>query len=109
MINILRNAATAIQDRLATSDKREGLISISTRNEDGKIIVSVKDNGIGIPEVNVEKIFLPFFTTRPTGKGVGLGLSISHQIVTAYGGNLLYVKNGDGATFEMVLPEVGKK
>jgi C4-dicarboxylate-specific signal transduction histidine kinase len=109
LINLLRNAATAIQDRLATNDKSEGLISISTRNEDGNIIVSVKDNGIGIPEVNVEKIFLPFFTTRPTGKGVGLGLSISHQIVTAYGGNLLYMKNGNGAKFEIHLPEAASR
>jgi len=91
--------------RLATTDKSEGLIAISTRNEGQKIVVAVKDNGIGIPEVNVEKIFLPFFTTRSTGKGVGLGLSISHQIVTAYGGNLVYIKNGNGATFEIHLPE----
>jgi C4-dicarboxylate-specific signal transduction histidine kinase len=104
MINLLRNAASAIQDRLVTNDKREGNISLSTRNEGNDIIIGIRDNGIGIPEVNLEKIFLPFFTTRPTGKGVGLGLSISHQIVTAYGGNLRHVPSEDGAVFEIVIP-----
>ena len=104
MINLLRNAASAIQDRLVTNDKRGGNISLSTRNEGNEIIIGIRDNGIGIPEVNLEKIFLPFFTTRPTGKGVGLGLSISHQIVTAYGGNLRHVPSEEGAVFEIVIP-----
>lgn len=105
LINLLRNAANAITDRLMTGDKVPGHIQVTTRNEDGNIVISVTDNGIGIPAVNEEKIFLPFFTTRPTGKGVGLGLSISHQIVTAYGGNLQHVKGESGAVFEIILPE----
>ncbi|MBL0095508.1 MAG: HAMP domain-containing histidine kinase [Bacteroidetes bacterium] len=66
--------------------------------------IEVIDNGIGIPDEHVEKIFLPFFTTRPPGKGVGLGLSISHQIITAYGGQLLYEKDNEGTKFKVILP-----
>ncbi|MBL7922771.1 MAG: cyclic nucleotide-binding domain-containing protein [Bacteroidia bacterium] len=104
IINLLRNAGSAIQDRRLASGLEEGLIRIQTLNRDQQLIIHISDNGIGIPEENLEKIFLPFFTTRPTGKGVGLGLSISHQILTAYGGEIAHEASTEGAVFRIVLP-----
>ena len=70
-------------------------------------MVSVKDNGNGIPDSIKEKIFQPFFTTKPTGQGTGLGLSLSYDIVKAHGGELsVKTKEGDGSEFIIVLPVV---
>jgi signal transduction histidine kinase len=68
--------------------------------------ISVSDNGNGIPQAVLDKIFQPFFTTKPTGKGTGLGLSLSYEIVTkAHGGELKVENNeGEGATFTIILP-----
>jgi len=63
-------------------------VSVSTKKEDDKILLSVKDNGNGIPEKVLDKIFQPFFTTKPTGQGTGLGLSLSYDIVKAHGGDI---------------------
>ena len=69
------------------------------------IIISVKDNGNGIPDTIKEKIMQPFFTTKPTGEGTGLGLSLSYDIVKAHGGELkIESKEGDGSTFIVQLP-----
>jgi signal transduction histidine kinase len=69
------------------------------------IEISVRDNGDGIPEQVREKIFQPFFTTKPTGSGTGLGLSLSYDIVKAHGGNLTFDKmNGGGVKFIIQLP-----
>jgi signal transduction histidine kinase len=69
-------------------------------------MISVSDNGNGIPQSLVDKIFQPFFTTKPTGKGTGLGLSMSYEIVTKVHGGELKVENkeGEGATFTIILP-----
>jgi signal transduction histidine kinase len=65
----------------------------------------VKDNGTGIPQKVVNKIFQPFFTTKPTGQGTGLGLSLSYDIVKAHGGELkVETQEGEGTTFIMQLP-----
>jgi signal transduction histidine kinase len=65
----------------------------------------VKDNGNGIPDSIKEKIFQPFFTTKPTGQGTGLGLSLSYDIVKAHGGELkVETREGDGSEFLIVLP-----
>lgn len=103
-VNLLRNAVAAIQDKRADGAIDEGRITITTENKDGQISIVVCDNGIGVPEKNKEKIFNPFFTTRPPGKGVGLGLSISHQIITAYGGQLSYSDGEEGAIFSILIP-----
>jgi signal transduction histidine kinase len=73
---------------------------------DGSTIqISVHDNGTGIPESIKEKIFQPFFTTKPTGQGTGLGLSLSYDIIKAHGGTLKLVDNSDrGTTFHLQLP-----
>lgn len=81
-------------------------LSGSGSNAKGACLISVSDNGNGIPQVVLDKIFQPFFTTKPAGKGTGLGLSLSYEIVTkAHGGELkVENKEGEGATFTIILP-----
>jgi len=69
--------------------------------------IRVADNGSGIPQKIVEKIFQPFFTTKPTGQGTGLGLSLSYDIIKAHGGEIkVQSKEGEGSEFEIQLPVV---
>jgi len=105
MINLLRNAATAILDRKKTDESFEGLVQINTSKIEKGIAIEVSDNGIGIPEESREKVFHPFYTTRPTGQGVGLGLSISHQILAAYGGQLELLDRPEETVFRVMLPK----
>src|SRR4030095_12577602 len=73
-------------------------IAIVTKKLSDKIEISVKDNGPGIPPNIVDKIFQPFFTTKPTGEGTGLGLSLSYDIIKAHGGEIkVETKEGEGA------------
>ncbi|MFZ1857592.1 MAG: ATP-binding protein, partial [Chitinophagaceae bacterium] len=83
----------------------EPTVSVSTKKSGDKVLISVKDNGNGIPQKILDKIFQPFFTTKPTGQGTGLGLSLSYDIVKAHGGELkVETKEGEGSTFIIVLP-----
>ena len=76
-----------------------------TEKRDGKIEIRVKDNGNGIPPKVVDKIFQPFFTTKPTGQGTGLGLSLSYDIIKAHGGEIkVETKEGEGSKFIIQLP-----
>jgi signal transduction histidine kinase/ketosteroid isomerase-like protein len=78
---------------------------VSTKKDGNKILISVKDNGPGIPQKILDKIFQPFFTTKPTGQGTGLGLSLSYDIVKAHGGELkVETKEGEGSEFFISLP-----
>ncbi len=71
----------------------------------GEVVISVKDNGNGIPQKILDKIFQPFFTTKPTGQGTGLGLSLSYDIVKAHGGEFkVETKDGEGSEFIILLP-----
>lgn len=83
-------------------------VSITTKNGSEFIEIQIKDNGIGINKANIDKIFLPFFTTKPTGTGIGLGLTISHDIVVQEHGGTLTVKSEEGEFTEAVitLPKV---
>jgi signal transduction histidine kinase len=89
-------------ERLATL--YEPTVSVSTKKDGNKVLISVKDNGNGIPQNIIDKIFQPFFTTKPTGQGTGLGLSLSYDIVKAHGGELkVETKEGEGTTFNVEL------
>lgn len=101
-LNLIVNAAHAIPEGRASENE----IVVGTRvAKDGRVVVFVRDSGSGMPPEVIEKIFVPFFTTKPIGVGTGLGLSICHQIVTALGGEILVdSKVGVGTTFSVVLP-----
>ncbi|HMG93839.1 MAG TPA: HAMP domain-containing sensor histidine kinase [Chryseolinea sp.] len=82
------------------------MISVSTKRSGNNVLISIMDNGIGIPEHVVDKVFQPFFTTKPPGQGTGLGLSLSYDIVKAHGGQLnVETKEGEGSEFIIVLPQ----
>ena len=81
------------------------LVSVQTKKINDKIEITVKDNGNGIPQNIVDKIFQPFFTTKPTGQGTGLGLSLSYDIIKAHGGEIkVETKEGEGSEFIIQLP-----
>jgi two-component system NtrC family sensor kinase len=85
----------------------EPVVSVSTKQIDDNILISIKDNGVGISEKVADKIFQPFFTTKPTGEGTGLGLSLSYDIIKAHGGEIK-VETGvesEGAEFVIRLPK----
>ena len=101
ILNLITNAFYVINEKskqLTTG--YEPIISISTKKVGNKVLISVKDNGNGIPQKVLDKIFQPFFTTKPTGQGTGLGLSLSYDIVKAHGGELkVETKEGEGSEF----------
>ncbi len=83
----------------------EPIVSVSTKRVNGKIEIRVNDNGTGIPQTVLDKVFQPFFTTKPAGQGTGLGLSLSYDIVKAHGGDLkVETKEGEGSAFIIQLP-----
>ena len=85
--------------------KHDPTVWVSTKKVGDKVLISVRDNGPGIPQKILDKIFQPFFTTKPTGQGTGLGLSLSYDIVKAHGGQLkVETKEGEGSTFIIQLP-----
>ncbi len=90
----------------ASEDQYKPTVSLSTKKTKNGITISVKDNGNGIPEKVKEKIFQPFFTTKPTGQGTGLGLSMSYDIVTKGHNGKLKVESeqGKGTTFTIHYP-----
>jgi signal transduction histidine kinase len=80
-------------------------VSVQTKKLNDKVQITVTDNGNGIPQNIVDKIFQPFFTTKPTGQGTGLGLSLAYDIVKAHGGEIrVETKGGDGTEFIIRLP-----
>jgi signal transduction histidine kinase len=83
----------------------EPAVFVKTKKINNKVEIKVSDNGIGIPQKIVDKIFQPFFTTKPTGQGTGLGLSLSYDIIKAHGGEIkVKTKEGDGAEFMLQIP-----
>ncbi|MEZ5083252.1 MAG: HAMP domain-containing sensor histidine kinase [Bacteroidales bacterium] len=108
MLNLINNAFHAVSSKALASE--EGFykpqVIVSTKKLDDKIEIRVKDNGNGIPENIKDKIFQPFFTTKPSGEGTGLGLSISYDIITKGHGGILNVisKQGEGTEFIIILP-----
>ena len=106
MLNLFNNAFYAVSGKAKTqADGYEPTISVSTKKLSDKIEIRVKDNGMGIPQKVIDKIFQPFFTTKPTGQGTGLGLSMSYDIIKAHGGEWKVDGNeGLGAEFTILIP-----
>ncbi|MGB5507681.1 sensor histidine kinase, partial [Robiginitalea sp.] len=107
LLNLITNAFHAVGDRKETSlEDYEPTVWVKTRITDNGVEITVRDNGGGIPENIKDKIFQPFFTTKPTGEGTGLGLSMSYDIVTKGHGGQLKVKSkeGEGTEFLIILP-----
>jgi len=106
MLNIYNNAFYAVNEKKKLFPKGyEPTVSVNTKRLNGKLEIMVKDNGNGIPQKVREKIFQPFFTTKPAGQGTGLGLSLSYDIVKAQGGDIkLDTKEGEYTTFIIQLP-----
>ena len=119
LLNLYNNAFYAVNEKQkpeslkpkAEDKAYEPRVTVTTRRlgspsgDGGKISISVQDNGNGIPQKVVDKIFQPFFTTKPTGQGTGLGLSLSYDIVKAHGGELkVETKEGEGSEFIILLP-----
>jgi signal transduction histidine kinase len=82
------------------------LVSVTTKKVEQKVEVRIKDNGSGIPQKLLDKIFQPFFTTKPTGVDTGLGLSLSYKIITKGHGGTIYIdtKEGEYTEFIITLP-----
>ena len=101
ILNLITNAFYVVNEKKKSGvTNYEPTVSISTKKLNGKVEINVFDNGGGIPQKILDKIFQPFFTTKPTGQGTGLGLSLSYDIVKAHGGELkVETKEGEGSTF----------
>ena len=106
LLNLYNNAIDAIVDRHGSQG---GELTIEAGpDEDGRVRVSVKDNGVGISPENLKKVFTPFFTTKPVGKGTGLGLSVCYGIVDSMGGVMeVESEKGVGTRFVIRLPAAG--
>jgi signal transduction histidine kinase len=107
LLNLFNNAFYAVNQKQKTAGadyKPE--VSVSTSIENGFVTIKVKDNGTGIPDAIKEKILQPFFTTKPTGEGTGLGLSLSYDIIVkGHGGKIIIEsKDAEGSEFIIVLP-----
>jgi signal transduction histidine kinase len=108
ILNLINNAFYAAPQNPPSGGrgaKHEPTVWVSTKKVGDKVLLSVKDNGPGIPQKILDKIFQPFFTTKPTGQGIGLGLSLSYDIVKTHGGELkVQTKEGEGSEFMILLP-----
>ena len=106
-LNIFNNAfyATQARVRLGEADYQPS-IKVQTGRRGGQVMVSIRDNGVGMPEALQTKIFQPFFTTKPTGQGTGLGLSLAYDIITkGHNGTIDVVSTeGEGTTFTVIIP-----
>jgi signal transduction histidine kinase len=108
ILNLITNAFYAVNEKKkVVKTGYEPTVTVKTLLNNNLVSISVADNGNGIPPKAIDKIFQPFFTTKPTGEGTGLGLSMSYDIITkAHGGDLSVQNNeGEGATFIITLPK----
>jgi signal transduction histidine kinase len=106
LLNLLNNAFQATRERAARmSEAYSPRVTVRTRRNEASVVAEVADNGDGVEPKIQNRIFEPFYTTRPPGSGTGLGLSISYDIVTkGHGGSLRLVAGNGGATFMVTLP-----
>jgi two-component system NtrC family sensor kinase len=111
LLNLISNGFYAATKRKARAgDGFEPILSATTKNLGDKLEIRIRDNGTGIPEEVKDKIFNPFFTTKPTGEGTGLGLSMSHDIIVKQHGGSIEVETEPGrfTEFKVVLPRTSK-
>jgi signal transduction histidine kinase len=107
LLNLLTNAFYAVKQRQQRGEAGyQPTVRVSTKQANGQVEIRVTDNGTGMPESVKAKIFQPFFTTKPTGEGTGLGLSLSHDIIAQGHGGTLRVESqeGKGTIFSVALP-----
>ena len=112
ILNLINNAYYAVNEKKKSSfaEGSEGqqylpTVTISTSKNNGMIEIKVEDNGLGISQKVLDKVFQPFFTTKPAGQGTGLGLSLAYDIIKVHGGELkVETKEGEGSEFIIVLP-----
>ena len=106
LINLINNAFYAVSEKAQKGiPEYRPIVEVSTNMKGSQVEISVIDNGLGIPKSIQDKIFQPFFTTKPTGSGTGLGLSLSYDIVKAHGGELTVESTeGKGTAFRILLP-----
>ncbi len=111
ILNLITNAFYVVNEKTLSAVitpaavKYEPTVSITTKKIGNKVEIKIADNGNGIPQKILDKIFQPFFTTKPTGQGTGLGLSLSYDIVKAHGGEIkVETKEGEGTAFTVLLP-----
>nr|HNH21840.1 HAMP domain-containing sensor histidine kinase [Ferruginibacter sp.] len=106
ILNLINNAFYAVTERKKKNEPGyEPTVTVSSEKEKNHVLIKVKDNGTGIPKKVLDKIFQPFFTTKPTGQGTGLGLSLSYDIIKAHGGELnVETKEGAGTSFIIQIP-----
>jgi signal transduction histidine kinase len=106
LLNLFNNAFYAVNEKKRKNPvSYEPTVSVATKKTGNRVSITVSDNANGIPQQVVEKIFQPFFTTKPTGEGTGLGLSISYDIIKAHGGEIkVESQEGEGTKFIIELP-----
>jgi two-component system NtrC family sensor kinase len=106
ILNLINNAFYSVSEkRKQLGDGYEPTVVVSTKKRDGQVEITVDDNGKGIPPGVLDKIFQPFFTTKPAGQGTGLGLSLSYDIIKNHGGSLkVSTKEGEYTKFTITLP-----
>jgi C4-dicarboxylate-specific signal transduction histidine kinase/tetratricopeptide (TPR) repeat protein len=105
LLNLINNAYYTVNEKKKIKQNGyEPTVTVTTVQDDGKVKIKVRDNGNGIPPKILDKIFQPFFTTKPTGQGTGLGLSLAYDIVKAHGGEIkVETRENEGTEFTMVL------
>ena len=106
LLNLIVNAAHAIDDAVEGTDRRGTIGIVTARDSDERVCLSISDTGTGIPEDARGRVFDPFFTTKEVGRGTGQGLSIAHSVITEkHGGEIRFeTKTGVGTTFHILLP-----
>ena len=105
LVNLLGNAFYAVYERQQSSQKGyDPVVAVTSRALDGDCVeIRIRDNGTGIPAETIERLFTPFFTTKPAGEGTGLGLSISHDIVADQHGGSIRADSEEGAYTEFII------
>jgi signal transduction histidine kinase len=106
ILNLINNAFYAVNEKAKENHPGyEPIVAVKTKRTPDRVLISVTDNGNGIPGKVLDKIFQPFFTTKPTGQGTGLGLSLAYDIIKAHGGETnVETKEGEGSEFVIQLP-----